>query len=244
MASELEITHGEQREAIESAKELARFKTRATSARTLSGVIVRFTTDGEDGRAGIKSTAVERGLAAIAAKGIALPLQINVLRSSAEGVRCVAFMSTTNTPDIYLGPKICQLNPVQPHVSTPIVGGLGQKTIGVRGVASQIYDLTGRKLVGDPKLKAQATAIFVHEMGHVLHSITNPQRFWDGKAGAPHLDADWDRVAQGVSHYATQSALEFVAEVFCGTIMGRAYSGAIQTAYAALGGPTSGRFWN
>jgi hypothetical protein len=219
MATQQQINDGIAREQLEAAKELAHFSKQKRTAKAVGHATVAVVMDNKDGRSGIKNTALARAVTAIEAKGIAVPQNMNFFFSSDKRVRCVAFMSNATVPDVFLGPKIVQLNPFQPHTDTVIFGGMGGKTSGNRGVASQVYDSTAGSLfgIGDPKLKAQATAIIVHELG----------------------------VSPEVSQYAMQNALEFVAETFTATVVGgRQFSQGVKNAYAALGGPTSTTFWN
>jgi hypothetical protein len=245
MATQQEITDGIAREKLFAAKELAHFTSQKATTKAFGHCAVAIVTDSKDGRSSIKTTAIERAVRAIEAKGFQLPQNMNFFFSAHQFVRCVAFMSDPAVPDVFLGWKICQLNPLQPHVATTITGGLGAQ--GTRGVSSQVYDATRGNLfgIGDPKLKAQATAIVVHELGHVLHSQLSPSLFWDCKGGDAKLGVGWDTLSTGVSHYATQNALEFVAETFTATVVGgRQFNQAVKTAYAALGGPTTATFWN
>lgn len=82
----------------------------------------------------------------------------------------------------------------------------------------------------------------VHELGHVLHEKDGGQKFWDR-----HDDVTMDRGLQAaalkVSHYATKSPLEFVAEVFAGRVHGKMYGKEVVEEYRKLGGPETRGFF-
>ena len=146
-----------------------------------------------------------------------------------------------NEPDpvIFLGPKMWSKNPQLKGQSVAIPGGLG--TSGPRGIANQCYDGT-TAFFGNPKQKAQGTAIVIHELGHILHEIRNPGIFWEIQAqtekGLAITSAPrWAAQAVKVSHYGTNNCLEFVAETFTGIPCGKTYDEGVMTAYGSAGGP-------
>ncbi len=187
--------------------------------------------------ASLKRRALERALKKIAGSRFTLPPKLRFVLSEAAGVRCVAFM-VEGRPVVFLGPKIATPNPSTAH-PPGLKGGVGQK--GPRGVAHHTYDSTWRGL-NNPKQTAQATATVIHELGHVLHELQNPERFWEFHDKP--IPPDVAKVAIQVSHYATNSPLEFVAEVFTGGVLGKRYGKEVRDAYGSLGGPTpaGGRF--
>ena len=74
--------------------------------------------------------------------------------------------------------------------------------------------------------------LIVHEMGHVLHKY--PKR-WDRNANA--VPTPPKEVARAVSHYATENALEFVAETFNLLYNGERLPKAVMDQYREYGGP-------
>jgi hypothetical protein len=77
------------------------------------------------------------------------------------------------------------------------------------------------------------TITCIHEIGHILHEHGAGDVFWEtgsplsGKAAS----------AGEVSGYAGQNGKEFVAEVFAGKVLGKAFSAAVNNEYAGFGGP-------
>lgn len=215
----------------------------STTYLTISGVQVHIC--GESGNAleSLHTRSIRTAVADLVAAGYPLPPLDFYLTSSAAvpNVAMKTYKGNNPAPIIFLGPKMWAKNPsVQ---SMPgLVGGVGGAG-GVRGIANQAYDGTTRWF-GNPKQKAQGATIVIHELGHVLHEISNPGIFWEEQRAmearppqpSPNA-AGWRAVATAVSHYAGNNQLEFVAEVFAGRRIGKNYSAAVNTAYTALGGP-------
>ena len=77
------------------------------------------------------------------------------------------------------------------------------------------------------------TITCVHEIGHILNERNLGDSFWEKDSimtGKATNGAE-------VSGYAAQNKKEFVAEVFAGLMLGRAFSDACMQEYASLGGP-------
>ena len=77
------------------------------------------------------------------------------------------------------------------------------------------------------------TITCIHEIGHILHERSAGDAYWEtGSAisGAAINHAE-------VSGYAKQNKKEFVAEVFAGLILGKAFSQVCMQEYAGLHGP-------
>lgn len=83
---------------------------------------------------------------------------------------------------------------------------------------------------------APETKVTIHEIGHTIHAHrVGMQEFF-----RPATDGRWKgqcTCGAEVSAYAAGSKKEFVAEVFLGRMVGRAYSAACMTEYDTLGGP-------
>jgi hypothetical protein len=208
---------------------------------TISGVQVRIRKEASDGLADLHRTSIERAVRTVSGAGHQLPA-LDFYLCSSQNVPNVAmktYIGNNPAPVIFLGPKMWSKNPMQAGTGTMVTGGVG--TSGPRGIADQVYDGTTR-FFGNPKQKAQGETIVIHELGHILHEINNPGVFWEEQQAAeqqqPSPNAPgWQNLATDVSHYAGNNALEFVAEVFAGTLVGKAYSQQVMAAYAALGGP-------
>lgn len=127
------------------------------------------------------------------------------------------------------------------------VFGMGQK--GARGVADQIYDskskspldpsrwlLAMRNSYQASRASAKATAVVVHELGHIIHERRSPESFWNNKkTSAGVVPAD---LAAAVSSYLVNNNYdEFVAEVFTGLVHGKRYPPNVMEAYQRQGGP-------
>jgi hypothetical protein len=163
----------------------------------------------------------------------------------------------TGTPTLHLGmSNALRANPVAPQQGdlgfpSSMLGIWGQGRHGMRGVADQVYDQ--RRLAGSSasrwlkelagtyrtsKSHAKATAVAIHEIGHLLHALKSPDHYWNNRRHAS-LPVD-SRIAGEVSNYALQgNPDEFVAEVFVGMVLGHAYSSNVKAVYEALGGPSS-----
>lgn len=147
---------------------------------------------------------------------------------------------------LFLGDRMMfQVNRVELGQSRLSGYGVG----GPRGVADQVYDdhrkwklnparwaLAIRNRYQASKVSAKATAVVVHELGHILHERLSPAKFWENKkVGAPGVRVD---LATQVSSYLYNNNYdEFVAEVFTGLIHGKTYSEDVMREYVAQGGP-------
>lgn len=241
MASPIEISNGRRNEGTEVVRNLNKtgsmsfvYKTyQRTGGRLVS---VQIGTERADGQSKLKLEAIDKALRAIVAKGFELP-DLTFYCTSAEGVPCVAYMGDLGgnpAYTIFMGPKTGQHNPQAKLAAGALQGGYGDKTKGPRGVADQVYDGTQRWF-GNPKMHAHATAVVIHELGHVLHDVQSAAQFWDFKLGRD--PGGYKELAVSVSHYAMNNALEFVAETFAGVMSGKRYTGTGMTAYANVGGP-------
>jgi hypothetical protein len=186
---------------------------------------------------------IDKGFELLGAAGHAgvVDEPIHLYLTDKAGVMNVAFVGDAaggQTVTIFLGPRVHHAQRKMKNPPMQIEGGI---TAGgrARGIADQEYDGT-TVWFGNPKQVAMITAVTVHEMGHVLHEYNNPGIFWDLKVdrtAQQHNATGWMAHAMDVSQYATNNALEFVAETFTGTILGKNYAGPLMGAYAALGGP-------
>jgi len=106
-------------------------------------------------------------------------------------------------------------------------------------VPDRVYDSVWG--LSSTKRKARATAIVVHELGHVLHEASNPRLYWNLKyQGADNRQqAPSGLITPLVSAYvmAQQNWLEFVAETFTAKVYGETMPGAVNDEYAAWSGP-------
>lgn len=88
------------------------------------------------------------------------------------------------------------------------------------------------------KLSNRVAAIVIHEIGHVLHQIQHPERFWPLNCCADNFK-QVPNISTNVSLYASKSLCEFVAEVFTARILGCSMyvNRLINEDYGILGGP-------
>lgn len=77
--------------------------------------------------------------------------------------------------------------------------------------------------------------LFIHEIGHMLHSDVVGSAYDNLKNSNYYLNA-FD-VEKEVSRYAKTNALEFVAEVFTGLFTGKTYVDIVMRQYDMLRGP-------
>ena len=102
---------------------------------------------------------------------------------------------------------------------------LGPKAV----VGGRADAMSGTKLGGcNPP-----TITCIHEIGHILHEHGAGDVFWE--TGSPLSGKA--TTAGEVSGYAGQNGKEFVAEVFAGKILGKAFSAAVNNEYAGFHGP-------
>ncbi|MGY2288467.1 hypothetical protein ACW9H6_01415 [Pseudomonas sp. SDO528_S397] len=239
MATAEEIKSARQREALEVRRNrgktgLMSFVHKAYPGP--GGAMMSICTEAGDDKSALKLKAVDMALALLAAKGFTLP-SIEFQFTDAEGVPCVAYMGNATGGSqytIFMGPKTGVHNPLTLQNGVP--GGLGKD--GPRGLADQVYDGTQRWF-GNPRMHNHAATVVIHEIGHVLHEISAGPLFWDLKLGRQDTATVSGVVSKGcdVSLYATNNALEFVAETFAGCLSGKTYSEQVMAFYRSVGGP-------
>lgn len=238
MATVDEIKLGRQREAVEVRHNrgktgLMSFVHKAYPGP--GGATVSIGTEAGDDKAALKMQAIDTALTSLAAKGFTLPRL--EFQCSAADVPCVAYMGDAKGAEcytIFIGPKTGVHNPQITQNGVP--GGLGKN--GPRGIADQVYDGTQRWF-GNPRMHSHATTVVIHEIGHVLHERSAGAMFWDLKLGRQDKATTAGVIGKGcdVSLYATNNALEFVAETFAGCMSGKRYSESVMEFYRSVGGP-------
>jgi len=216
----------------------------------ISGFNIQIALDSSDQRVEDKYAALRRAIELV---GQRVPNAFNGLPNLPVffglNVKCEACWEPERnggSASLFLGDRMMfQANKVEPGQDRTY--GQGKK--GPRGVADQIYD-EKRKFKGNParwwksmrnqyqasKASAKATAVVIHEIGHILHEQRAPLRFWNNKkVGADPVPAN---IAMQVSSYLFNNNFdEFVAEVFTGLVHGRHYSPEVLEAYENQGGP-------
>lgn len=107
-----------------------------------------------------------------------------------------------------------------------------QGTRGPRGIADYWQETRRAR-----KRSNRIAAITIHELGHVLHQLANPGRFWPLNCAAADYTMAPNRKLN-ISLYANTSLCEFVAENFTARILGCtiANAGIINIDYNTLGG--------
>jgi hypothetical protein len=163
--------------------------------------------DSADPDLGKKVAAVKEAVRLIALKGVALPAGLRVYCTNAYAAQNRAFHRDGSWNAI--------ANVI-----------LGPKA--VTGGRADAMSGTGLGGCNPP------TITTIHEIGHILHEHGAGDTFWE--TGSP-LASTKPASASEVSGYAGQNAKEFVAEVFAGKILGKNFSGAVNTDYANLSGP-------
>ena len=82
---------------------------------------------------------------------------------------------------------------------------------------------------------------FAHEYGHILHAKNVSYEKWTslrkGKFGSGKIGAFRKTIAKQVGGAAALNPLEFVAEVFNGSVNGKKYSNAVMEMYKFYEGP-------
>ncbi|OOY33753.1 hypothetical protein [Solemya velum gill symbiont] len=122
---------------------------------------------------------------------------------------------------------------------------------GPRGVCDQIYDDQKRFIENralwcccyspheqdyQSPVSAKATAIVVHELGHILHENNDKESFWQNNKIASPKVISADLARQVGSYVIGNNPNEFVAEVFTGLVYGKRYSEGIIKEYEKEGG--------
>jgi hypothetical protein len=207
----------------------------------VQGTNLTINVAGSDGLAKDKVKALRRAIEVVAAAGHQVP-DLAVYLSEDVNVQTIAFVgSTAGTcePVVFLGGKAGKTScKARANHGVVIEGGIGAGGR-ERGIADQEYDGTSRWF-GNPKQLALMETTMIHELGHVLHEQHDPSTFWDLKASivpAAVAGSGWLNAAMEVSQYATKGPLEFVAEVFAGRLLGKAYGATVNNAYTAANGP-------
>jgi hypothetical protein len=209
---------------------------------TMGGVDFQVEFEGGDEHRKVKLQAIKNAVELIQSKGKVVPATRFVV-TSADGVRNIAFIGDRlggRSVTIFLGPKILQQTPkTKPANDDLIKGGMGAG--GKRGVPDRIYDSRDHWYSSSEAREARATAIIVHEFGHVLHEFNDPDAFWSLKAppqGGPIPPLAPAAAASLVSEYASgNNYLELVAETFTAMMYGEEFSDAVMDEYRAAGGP-------
>lgn len=155
---------------------------------------------------------------------------------------------TAGNPLLFLGDRslfcVNRRDPLQDPIA-----GYGE--LGLRGVPDQVYDesqlsrWSPRRWIAElrsdyaaSKVHARATAVVVHELGHILHAQHPGSRktFWENK---------WEstlrvplEISMQVSSFAhANNPNEFVAEVFTGLVFRKKYSAEVMALYRKYCGP-------
>lgn len=148
----------------------------------------------------------------VAKTGLLMPPSISIYTSSDRGFLNVAFqrdIGGAQKASICLGGKLAN------SMELPI------------GMAT-IY--------GKGSILNFCAAVCVHEIGHILHEMADPEFFWSDAANA----ATPPRLGGQVSTYASSNIREFVAEIFTGMIYGERFSVEVINKYAECNGPAWG----
>jgi hypothetical protein len=201
--------------------------------------------DKRDKHRKLKKTSVIKAVGRVQGKGFAVP-NFEVRLSGKSGVRCITYKSDAqgnDPPVMYLGSQITGTNKASPHNKGIVEGDMGTK--GDRGVAHRLYD-ENKQFFGNPGLTAQAEAVVVHELGHILHEAQSSANFWREKISSKSIANvnGMAAAASGISQYALKGPLEFVAEVFTALVYGRTVSANSLRWYITLGGPTAPGFYS
>ncbi|MDD4270185.1 MAG: hypothetical protein GXY25_17280 [Pirellulaceae bacterium] len=204
-------------EGQQARKEYSKTKSLTTEYFRVGSVEVSCSYEVGDAERASKIEALKTALKKINDLGFRLPESIDVVISAQDGVRNVAFMGDVNGGEkiqVFLGPKIFQ--EYKPN-------------LGPKGVADGF------------RKQQKATAVIIHELGHVLHMRTSPNLFWSGKdPSSASGKAPPDSAAQ-LSQYACQNKLEFVADAFTAIVMTGNVNRAVFEDYKSHGGPTTAR---
>lgn len=91
---------------------------------------------------------------------------------------------------------------------------------------------------GSPNPVVFIEAVCVHEIGHILHEMENPEFFWSQDAN----DLPLGKMAGQVSMYAGNNKKEYVAEVFTALVYGQVLRPPVIQQYKDYWGPRSSRF--
>ncbi len=169
-----------------------------------------------DELAGDKIGGVRLAVHKVAETGIPMPNDITIYTSSDKSFVNVAFQRA--------------------------IGGAQQASIGLGGKLGTPMELP----IGIATMKGMGStisycaAVCVHEIGHILHEMANPEFFWGQEANAATPPALGGRV----SMYAGNNIKEFVAETFTGIVYGMKndFGDAVIQAYRDYHGPTSATF--
>lgn len=182
----------------------------------LSGVTITVCRGIGDALADDKVAALRGAIYKVAQAGLALPNRMTLYTSSATTFMNVAFqraLDGTQNATVCLGGKLGT------PASLPI------------GIAT---------MVGGASILNFMTAVCVHELGHVLHEIADPEYFWSADANS----APPPNLCGQISMYASLNKKEYVAEVFTGVIYGKKadFGAAVMQKYTDYNGPTGVNF--
>ncbi len=216
----------------------------------IAGLNVHVTLDSSDQRVESKYAALRNAVELVGRRVPNAFLGLNTLPVYfGADVNCEACWSPEGLGgrrSLFLGDRMMfQVNRVMAGQNR--IGGMGQ--LGPRGVPDQLYDdqrrshwnvvrwwLAIKREYQSTKASAKATAVVVHEIGHLLHEHRAEIAFWNSRRrNAPAVPA---RLAQQVSSYVgNRNYSEFVAEVFTGLVHGKHYSRGVLDEYEQHGGP-------
>jgi hypothetical protein len=230
----------------------------AMAPATFSGVTVNVTIDESEQDVEGKLAALKQGFTLVSSKaGPATRtafLKLSPLPVYFGGeVKCEACWqpeARAGKPCLFLGDRMMfNKNPVLARQDK--VAGMGKE--GARGVPHQVYDDQRRSKFSPvrwammiqgtyqtSKISAQAAAIVVHEIGHLVHQVVAPDQFWLNKRiGATGVPASLQPQVSSYL-YNMNNYNEFVAEVFAGLAHGKRYPADVMTAYNLQKGPHVG----
>ncbi len=163
-----------------------------------------------DGEAATKVACIKKGMRTIVDKGVALPPNLRFYCIADTSVQNRAFVrdgAWNSVAYITLAPSMLQPGDLQ-SISNSVHPGFE---------------------------KGDVTAI--HEMGHAIHAHQMGEAFLDTNANGGCNGEPTGANAVQVSGYAGMNKKEYVAEVFTGLILGRAYAHSVMQEYAQYNGP-------
>ncbi|WP_179401439.1 hypothetical protein [Burkholderia guangdongensis] len=118
------------------------------------------------------------------------------------------------------------------------IGGAQAASIGLGGKLANPMSLPVGIATGIGTGNAFIEAVCVHEIGHILHEMENPEFFWSQEAN----ELPNGKMAGQVSMYAGNNKKEYVAEVFTALVYGQTFSAPVIQQYVDYWGPRSTRF--
>lgn len=245
MATATEISNRRKEENKVVVSQLAKLGSiKSSNKKTVNGCTFVIQVAGDDPNSESKSKGIVDAVTTVTKAGKTVP-NFTAYLSNDDGVLTVAFIGNAAGAaevKMFLGPStgkyVCKIK----DSGKTIPGGLavyGKDMNRQRGMADIAYDGTSR-FFGNPKTKAHIETTVIHELAHILHEAASTSDFWDMKvndSATVAKESGWMAAATNVSQYATKNALEFVAEVFTGRLIGKTYSDDVNDAYSNLGGP-------